>query len=269
MMAVAKWIVIVSALIYFGSLAVLYFKQREMLFPSPPVGRTAPAAAGLPEAEEHVLTTADGERIIVWHLAAKPGHRVVLYFPGNGDALAYLADRFRNMASDGTGVIALSYRGYAGSSGTPSETGILADAAAMYAFAKALYDPGRMVAWGHSLGTGVAVAIAADHPLGGLILEAPYTSIADVAAAVFPYFPVRYLIKDPFRSDERLARVKAPLLIMHGARDATIAIRFGEQLFALANQPKQFVRFDQGGHNDLDQFGATETARQFIGGLKG
>ena len=268
-MTAMKWILSVAALIYFGSLVVLYFKQRAMLFPSPPVGRTAPAAAGLPEAEEHVLTSADGERIIVWHLAAKPGHRVVLYFPGNGDALAYLAGRFRNIASDGTGVIALSYRGYAGSSGSPSETGILADAAAMYAFAKTLYDAGRMVLWGHSLGTGVAVATAAGQPLGGLILEAPYTSIAEVAARVFPYFPVRYLIKDPFRSDERIAQVRVPLLVMHGAQDSTIAIRFGEQLFALAHEPKQFVRFDQGGHNDLDHFGATDVARQFIAGLKG
>jgi len=268
-MIILKWLLLVALLAYGGALAVLYFKQRAMLFPSPPVGRTAPEAAGLPEAEEHVLTTADGERIIVWHLAARPGHRVVLYFPGNGDALAYLAARFRNIASDGTGVIALSYRGYAGSSGRPSETGILADAAAMFAFARTLYDPGRMVLWGHSLGSGVAVATAADQPLGGLILEAPYTSIVDVAASVFPYFPVRYLIKDPFRSDERIAQVRAPLLIMHGAQDSTIAIRFGEQLFALAHEPKQFVRFDQGGHNDLDQFGATETARQFIAGLKG
>jgi fermentation-respiration switch protein FrsA (DUF1100 family) len=268
-MTVLKWIIIVTALIYLGSLAVLYFKQRDVLFPIPPVGRTAPVAAGLPEAEEHVLTTADGERVIIWHLAAKPGGRVVLYFPGNGDALAYLADRFRSIASDGTGVIALSYRGYAGSSGRPSEQGILADAAAVCAFASARYDPNRIVAWGHSLGTGVAIATAADHPLGGLILEAPYTSIADVAAAVFPYFPVRHLLKDPFPSNERIARVRAPLLIMHGARDSTIPIRFGEQLFALAHQPKQFVRFDQGGHNDLDDFGAVETARQFIGGLKG
>ena len=268
-MTVLKWIVIVAALIYLGSLAVLYFKQRDMLFPIPPVGRTLPAAAGLPEAEEHVVTTADGEKVIIWHLAAKPGRRVVLYFPGNGDALAYLAGRLRSIASDGSGVIALSYRGYAGSSGRPSEQGILADAAAVYRFASARYDPNRIVAWGHSLGSGVAVAIAADHRLGGLILEAPFTSIAEVAAAVFPYFPVRYLMKDPFRSDERILQVRAPLLIMHGARDSTIPIRFAELLFALAHQPKQFVRFDQGEHNDLDDFGAIETARQFIGGLKG
>lgn len=268
-MTILKWTLIFLAVVYLGGLAVLYFKQREILFPIPPVGRTAPAAAGFLEAEEHVLTTADGERIIVWHVAPRAGHRVVIYFPGNGDALAYLVGRFRDITSDGTGLIALAYRGYAGSSGRPSETGLLADAAAVYAFATALYEPARIVAWGHSLGTGVAVAAAAAHPLGGLILEAPYTSIADVAAAAFPYFPVRYFLKDPFPSEEWIAKVTAPLLIMHGARDSTVPMRFGERLFALAHEPKQFVRFDEGEHNDLDDFGAIETARRFVAGLKG
>jgi uncharacterized protein len=207
--------------------------------------------------------------VIVWHVAPRPGHHVVIYFPGNGDTLAGLVGRFRDITSDGTGLVALSYRGYAGSSGQPSEPGILQDAAAAYAFTAALYPAGRIVPWGFSLGSGVAVALAANHPVGGLILEAPYTSIADIAATAFRLFPVRYLLKDRFRSDQRIARVKAPLLIMHGGRDSTISISFGEALFALANEPKQFVRFPEGGHNDLDAFGAIETARQFIGALKG
>jgi len=101
------------------------------------------------------------------------------------------------------------------------------------------------------------------------MLEAPYTSIADVAAAAFPIFPVRLLIRDPLHSDRRIARVKAPLLIMHGTDDATIPIRFGERLFSLANEPKQFVRFPGGGHDNLGNFGAIETARQFINAAKG
>src|ERR1700754_279501 len=133
-MTVLKWIVIVIAVIYLAAVAVLYFKQREMLFPIPPVGRTPPDAAGFPEAEEHVLTTADGEKVIVWHVPAKPGHAVVLFFPGNGDFLAGGVSRFKAVTSDGTGLVALSYRGYAGSSGAPSEQGILQDAATAYAF---------------------------------------------------------------------------------------------------------------------------------------
>ena len=102
----------------------------------------APAAAGFPQVEEHVLTTADGEKVIVWHMPAKPGRPVILYFHGNGDFLAGFFVRFRDMIADGTGVVALSYRGYFGSSGSPSEQGLLQDAAAAYAFTTARYSAG-------------------------------------------------------------------------------------------------------------------------------
>jgi uncharacterized protein len=265
-MTILKWLLVFSALGYVGALAVLFAMQRSLVFPIPVTDRTAPAAAGFPEAEEHLLPTADGERVIVWHVPPRPGHAVVLYFPGNGDYLAGLVSRFRNITADGTGLIALSYRGYAGSSGYPGEQGLLRDAEAAYAFATARYKMDRIVAWGFSLGSGVAVALAASHPLGKLILEAPYTSIADIAASLprFRWAPVRLLLRDPFYSDRRITAVTAPLLIMHGGRDEVVPIGFGERLFALAREPKQFVRFAEAGHNDLDNFGAIETARHFI-----
>jgi fermentation-respiration switch protein FrsA (DUF1100 family) len=265
-MIVLKWLVVVAALGYLGGLAVLFLAQRSFIFPIPQAARTSPSAAGFPEAEEHLLTTADGEKVIVWHVPAKPGHPVVLYFHGNGDFLAGFFGRFRELIADGTGIVALSYRGYAGSSGRPSEQGLLQDAAAAYAFTAPRYGADRIVAWGFSLGSGVAVALAAEQPVAKLILEAPYTSIADVAASAFPIFPIRLVMRDPFHSDRCIARVTAPLLIMHGARDPTIPIGLGKRLFALAHEPKQFVRFPEGGHNDLDEYGATETARHFIGG---
>ena len=268
-MTALKWLLIVVSVGYVCGLVVLFFAQRSVLFPVPTTARTAPQAAGFPEAEEHVLTAADGEKVIVWHVPAKPGHPVILYFHGNGDYLAGFFGRFREIIADGTGVVALSYRGYAGSSGQPSERGLLMDAAAAYAFATARYAPDKIVAWGFSLGTGVALALAAEQPVGRVILESPYTSIADVAASAFWFAPVRLLMRDQFRSDERIARVKVPLLVMHGARDHTIPIAFGERLFALAHEPKQFVRFPEGGHNDLDNFGAVEIARQFINAAGG
>jgi fermentation-respiration switch protein FrsA (DUF1100 family) len=264
-----KWLVVVVSVGYLGGVVALFLMQRAVLFPIPQTVRTAPDAAGFPEAEEHILTTADGERVILWHVPAKPGHQVVMYFPGNGDFLAGLVGRFRAITSDGTGLAALSYRGYAGSSGGPSERGLLLDAAAAYAFAVARYSADRIVVWGFSLGSGVAVALAADHPVGKLILEAPFTSTVDIAARAFPIVPVRWLLRDQFHSDKRIARVTAPLLIMHGERDSTILIGFGERLFALAHEPKQFVRFPEGGHNDLDNYGAIGTARDFIGASKG
>ena len=268
-MTALTWLLIVVLTGYACGLVVLFFAQRSFLFPIPTAERTTPQAAGFPEAQEHVLTTADGEKVIVWHVPARPGSPVVLYFHGNGDFLAGFFGRFRDIIADGTGIVALSYRGYAGSSGQPSERGLLQDAAAAYAFAVARYRADNIVVWGFSLGSGIAVALAADQPVGKLILEAPYTSIADVAASAFWYAPVRLLMRDQFRSDERIARVSAPLLVMHGALDPTIPVAFGERLFALANEPKRLVRLARGGHNDLDDFGALEIARNFINLAKG
>src|SRR5262249_38022305 len=163
-------------------------------------------------------------KIIVWHMPAKPGRPVILYFHGNGDYLAGFFPRFRDFIADGVGIVAPAYRGYSGSTGAPSEQGLLQDAEAAFAFTAERYRADRIVVWGFSLGSGVAVALAAEHPVEKLILEAPYSSIADVAASAFPIFPVRWLLKDPFRSDLRIAKVKAPLLAMHGARDPTIPI---------------------------------------------
>lgn len=264
-MIVLKWIAALAVAAYLGTLALLCFKQRDLLFPIPPVGRTTPAAAGFPEAEEHVLTTSDGEKIIAWYVAAKQGHPVVLFFHGNGDLLAGRVDRFKGVTADGTGLVAVSYRGYAGSSGHPSEDGLLRDAEAAYAFTTARYAANRIVVWGFSLGTGVAVALAARHPIAKLILEAPYTSTADVAAALYPIVPVRLFMRDQFHSDQRIGRVTAPLLVMHGTDDHAIPLRFGESLFAMAHEPKQLVRLRGGGHENLDDFGAIETARRFIG----
>lgn len=263
-MTVLKWLAALVAIGYVGGFAALFFLQRSILFPIPSRERIAPASAGILQVEEHVLTTADDERIIVWHLPAKPDRPVILYFHGNGDSLAGFFPRFREIIADGTGIIAPAYRGYSGSTGKPSEQGLLQDAAAAYAFATARYPAERIMVWGFSLGSGVAVALASQQPVGRVILESAYTSIADVAAAAFPAFPVRLLLKDPFRSDLRIASVKVPLLFMHGGRDATIPIASGERLFALASEPKQFIRFPAGGHNDLDHFGAASAARHFI-----
>jgi uncharacterized protein len=263
---ILKWILVVAAIGYFAFLAVLFVQQREMIFPIPTRDRISPKAAGFPQAEEHILTTGDGEMVIVWHVPAKPGHPVILYFHGNGDNLAGTVRRFRGMTSDGTGLVALSYRGYSGSSGEPSERGILLDAEAAYSFTTAIYAPERIVVWGFSLGSGVTVALAAEQPIGKLILEGAFTSTADVAAVMFPFVPVRWLMLDQFRSDERIARVDAPLLFMHGTDDTVVPIRFGERLFTLAHEPKLFARFPGGGHDNLDYYSAIEIARQFIDG---
>jgi fermentation-respiration switch protein FrsA (DUF1100 family) len=220
--------------------------------------------AGLPAAAEVVLDTPDRERVIVWHVPPRADRPVVLYLHGNGGALMQRAGRFAALTADGTGLVALDYRGYGGSTGRPTESGLVTDAETAHTFALAHYPAARIAVWGESLGTGVAVALAVERPVGRLVLEAPFTSAADIAALHYPFVPVRWLMKDQFRSDQRIGSVKAPLLVLHGARDTVVPIRFGERLFGLAGEPKRFVRFADGGHEDLDQFGALETVKAFL-----
>ena len=261
-MTALKWLLILP-LTYAGLTALVYFGQRSLMyFPDP--ARTSPAAAGFAEAREVVLATTDGERVIVWHVPPRGDKPVVLYFPGNAQALRYGTERFRAIVADGTGLLALSYRGYGGSTGSPSEAGFHADAAALYDYAVARYAPKRLVLWGESIGTGVAVPLAAGKPVGKVILEAPFTSAVDVGALAYPIFPVRLLMKDQFRSDACIAAVRAPVLVMHGARDRVVPIALGERLYSLITAPKRFVRFPNGGHDDLDEHGARDVVRRFL-----
>ena len=211
-----------------------------------------------------MLDTADGEKVIVWYVPPKADKPLVLYFHGNGGALRIAPIASARSPSDGYGLVALSYRGYGGSTGSPSETGLIADAEAAYAFAAARMPPQRIVLFGESLGTGVAVALAATHRIGGLVLEAPFTSAADVGARAYWFLPVRLLMKDPFHSDARIGKVTVPLLILHGVRDGVVPIALGERLFSLANEPKRFLRFADGAHNDLDRYGALDAVRAFL-----
>lgn len=261
-----KWFLIVAVCLYGGLLALMYVFQRALLY-FPDRTRTPPAAAGLPQAQEIRLTTSDGETLIAWTVAPRADKPVVIYFHGNAGALNLRVDRFRSVIADGTGLIALSYRGYGGSTGRPSEAGFIRDAHAAYDDAAARYPAAQLVLWGESLGTAVAIALAAERPVGAVILDAPFTSAADLGAAAYPFAPVRWLMKDSFRSDRRIPRVRAPILVLHGERDTIVPIGFAERLFALAGEPKQFVRFARGGHVNLDDHGAMDAVRAFLAKL--
>jgi uncharacterized protein len=247
---------------YLGLMALMFFAQRSLMY-FPERVRTPPAAAGFPEAQEVQLNPADGERVIAWHVPPRDDRPVILYFHGNGGSLRLRVDRFQRIAAAGVGLVALSYRGYGGSSGTPTEQGLIEDARAAYAYAAERY-PGRIALWGESLGTGVAIALAAEKPVTRIILDAPYTSTVDVAAAIYWFLPVRLLMKDQFRSDERIKSVKVPVLILHGEADNVIPIRYGERLLAMIPGEKRLVRFPGGHHGDLDGLGAANEALAFL-----
>jgi fermentation-respiration switch protein FrsA (DUF1100 family) len=258
-----KWVLIVLLGGYAGLLTLMYVAQRALMY-FPETVRTPPAEAEFAQAEEVMLDSADGVRVIVWHVAPRDERPVWLYFHGNGGALRYRLDRFRELTAQGDGLVAISYRGYAGSTGKPSEAGLITDAHTAYAFARKRYPAERIRLWGESLGTGVAVALAAERPVARVVLEAPFLSAVDIAARAYPFVPVRWLMKDQFRSDLRVAKITAPVLILHGDRDQVVPISSGQQLYKLIRSPKRFVRVPGAGHENLSSFGVAEAVQKFL-----
>ena len=250
---------------YLAVLGTLYVRQRELVFPRDPA-KADIAAAGLAAAEEVSVATADGERLVAWVVPPRAGKPVLLYFHGNAGNLgrAGRIERFRGLTEDGTGLVAVSYRGYGGSTGMPSEEGLLQDARAAYGAAAARCGSGKLIGYGESLGTGVMLKLAAEVPFQAIVLEAPYRSTLSVAQGLYPYLPLSLVMKDQFRSDEIIDRVRAPLLFLHGERDQVIPFAQGLQLYDLASAPKRFLRFPAGRHSDLPRYGSIGEIRRFL-----
>jgi uncharacterized protein len=264
-MIVLAWTAVIAICLYAAFAAMIYLAQRSLMY-FPDRAHVTPAEAGLPEAEQVTLTASDGVQVAAWHVPPRDGKPVIVYFHGNGGALRFRVPRFRKLVDDGIGLVALEYRGYGSSAGSPSEQGLIADGEAAYGFAAARYPAQQLVLWGESLGSGVAIAVAAERPLGRVILEAPFTSAVALGSEHYWYLPVRLLMKDQFRSDSRIGKVTAPLMIMHGVHDRVVPYAMGERLFDLANRPKHFVRFLDGGHEDLDANGALDAVARFLAG---
>ncbi len=249
----SKFLFLVLAL-YIGLLIVMYVFQRRLLF-LPDTNIAPPASYGLSDYKDIMAVSSDGYKIQLWYKEARAGYPTILYFHGNAANLANRAGSFAAFSNSGFGVLALSYRGYGKSEGTPSERGLYRDARAALAYLNyELHIPSdQVIFYGESLGSGVAVQLATEQKPALLVLEAPYTSVANRAAEIYFYIPVHLLIKDTFNSLKKIPQVKCPLLILHGAKDATIPIAHGKALYAAANEPKKTVFFDHVGHNDFDR----------------
>lgn len=244
----SKLLIILAALaatLYLAAFAALAFAQRSFVF-QPGGEVVTPAIAG---AQVLHLDTEDGQKLLAWYVAPAPNKPLILYFHGNGGNLTIQTELLRALIAGGSGLLAVEYRGYPGSTGSPSEHGLLIDAEAAYAKVLALGVPAeRIVVVGQSLGSGVAVALAARHKVGAVVLDSPFTSALAVASRLYGMFPVRWVMLDPFHSDERIGRVQAPLFIVHGTADPVIPFQFGKALFELANQPKTFLPVEGAGH---------------------
>ena len=231
--------------------------------------RVDPKAVGLQAVEEVVFKAADGTKLIAWYLPARTGKPTLLYFTGNSGNAANRAGKIKAIAGDGYGVFMLNYRRYGGSEGRPSESRITTDAVSAYDTLRGLgVAPHDIVAYGESLGTAVATRLTLQRHVEGLVLEAPFTSIVEVGKLMWKYFPLDLIMADQYRTIERIGAVTAPLLIIHGGRDAIIPLDQARHVFHQAAEPKSMVVVPQAGHNDLFERGAWEKVRFFLESLR-
>ena len=243
---VAVWLLGIAAALAVLFVGALFALQDRMIFPAPR-GPLPAASAGL---ALEAIETPDGERLAaLWH-APEAGEPTVLFLHGNGTAIARLEPVAAAWASLAYGFLAPAWRGYPGSTGAPSEAGLLIDAEAAYDWVAVRTD-GPIVVYGQSLGSGAAVHVAAERDPAALVLEAPYDSVLAVSSARFPFVPVGALLRHPFRSDRKIGRVRAPVLVVHGTADGVIPIAHGRALHALAPDGARFVEVPGATHFDI------------------
>ena len=236
---------------------LLFFERGFIFFPQFPGRLTGDwQPPGLP-VEDVWLTTEDGVKIHAWWIAAPPdagpARVTILAFHGNAANLPNRADIYALFRSLPANVLAVEYRGYGKSEGAPSEAGIYADARAAYTYLTKQRGiaPSQIIVYGASLGSAVAADLAAQQEVGAVLLEAPFPSVAALARSVYWFLPgLGTMARTKLDTESKVARIRAPLLVIHCNRDPVIAMRFGRAVFDAAREPKRFVEVDGACHED-------------------
>ncbi|MCO4746837.1 MAG: alpha/beta hydrolase [Proteobacteria bacterium] len=246
----------VAVLVFIAALPIalftmLYLTQEQAVFPrhnrDPAVIEAEAVARGATTFE---VETSDGERLLGWHTPAG-GERAVLYFHGNAGWCVPNAAYTDLLARNGWDYLCVAYRGYPGSTGSPTEHGVRLDAQALWEYATSELEipPARIVLHGRSLGGGVALPLAAEVDAGGLVLESTFRSVRRIAGERYPLAIVDLLLRHPFDSESRAASIEEPTLVVHGDADTTIDVSHGRWL--AENVPNAIYREAAGyGHND-------------------
>lgn len=260
-----RWLVVVGFAAYLLLVAALYLNQRNLMY-HPDQRVPDLAAAGLSDMTAHRIETSDGYKLLAWWRPPADSSRpTIVFFHGNAGNVGNRKRQAREFIDAGLGLLLVTWRYNAGAGGEPSEAGLMTDGRAALDFVAAQGIPERrIVLHGESLGSGVAVAMALEHEVGGLVLVYPYSSMTDVAEDRFWFVPVRVLIQDEYDSVARIGKVRAPILVIHGERDRIIPVRFARRLYEAAPEPKEGHFLPDGTHANLYRLGAGQLVLDFL-----
>ncbi|KTC64749.1 Bem46 protein (plasmid) [Legionella adelaidensis] len=246
-----KHLIVITVLFFLFVFVFIYFWQRHLIY-FPAKGPIPLQEFTASDMQEITLKTKDGLNLLAWYKPAVENKPTILYFHGNAGNIGYRMPLVRKFLEAGYGVLLLEYRGYGPNEGSPTELGLYADGRAAISF---LHQHGiegqKIVFFGESLGTGVAVQLANEYPVCALVLQSPYTSFTDLARYHYPWVWIKP--RDRYESLDKMAHIKAALLILHGKMDQIVPFSQGWQMYNKANEPKKLAAFSYAGHNNLWQ----------------
>jgi pimeloyl-ACP methyl ester carboxylesterase len=243
----------------------MYLIQRQLMY-APSGEVKLPVEIGLPQYQHIFIKTLDDETLRAWYHKKPNSADVILYFHGNKKSLENRRDKYKAFANHSElSVLALSYRGYPGSTGTPTESGLYLDGEAAVQFLiRQGYQEKNIILYGESLGTGVATEMATEIDAKALILESPFTNMTDAAKTRHWFLPVSLLLKDRFDNKAKIQQLNLPILIIHGAKDKIVPLRLGKELANSYHGPKSLVTTSNNGHMNFSGKFLITQIKQFL-----
>lgn len=245
-------------------MGLLYLIQNRLIF-HPESEMLDPAYFGLAGVEEVSYPAEDGVRLVGWFSPPRPDEPTIIFFHGNAGNLSHRGGRMKEAQDAGLGMLLAGYRGYGRSEGSPDEEGLYRDARAAlsYLHARPEVDRDKIVYFGESLGCAVALDLAVTAPPTALILEAPFSSMREEAAAVFPWLPTSFLLRSRFENAQKASRVRSPALVVHGRSDEVVPFEQGRKVLSALAGEKRFYELDCH-HNDIPESGGNEYRKTWI-----
>jgi len=224
-------------IIYFLILVATYVFQRNLLYhPKENNYSGDPLSVSI---EKTIIKTEDNIELISWYHKKNNNYKTILFLHGNAGSLKNRIHKINHFKDMNVNFLLLSWRGFNGNKGSPTENGLYEDARSAIKWLKSKgVEEDHIIIYGESIGTAIATEIAQNKNFAGVILESPFTSMVDAGKNVYPYLPVSLLLKDKYESYKKIKNINCPILIMHGKVDNIVPFYMGKKMYELANQPK-------------------------------